>query len=655
MMYNWLMLNSHRNRQTAKFFFTLVALLGLMLSVVGSGQADFVQAQGSGTTTRVSVASDGTQGNNNASINNIAPLSADGRYVAFVSLASNLVSGDTNGVDDVFVHDRQTGQTTRVSISSDGTQGNAASHHPSISGDGRYVMFVSTASNLVLDDTNGFVDVFVHNRQTMQTTRVSVASDGTQSNGGLVYSFEASISADGRYVAFSSSATNLVPDDTNGLIDVFVHDRQTSQTTRISGGYDSTQANGASVDPYLSADGRYVAFDSGASNLVPGDTNDTVDVFVYDRQTNQTTRISVASDGVQSNDLSATPSISADGRYVAFTSRADNLVPDDTNNAEDVFVHDRQTSRTTRVSVTSSGIEGNLESYTYPASISASGRYVVFYSYAFNLTSNDTNISAADIFVHDQLTGQTTLASVGSDGMAGSGSSYNPAISSDGRYVTFSSGNTLVSGDTNGFLDTFVHDRGSLADALVLFQPDGMHSPQTLRPLFDWGGVSGATSYTLQISTSQNFTTLVLNKIVTPSAYVPTSDLPRNNLFFWRVRANGPNGPSGWSRVRHFYTPNPPGLPTLIAPAHNAVVPGPQPTLDWNDVTPAATYYEVQISMKDDFTALLGRGRGGRTILSQYTPEAPLASNTTFFWRVRAVNEQGQFSQWSAVRSFKTP
>ena len=654
MVYKWLMLNSYHNRPIAKTLSAII-VFSLTLSLIGLGPARVAQAQSAGATIRVSVASDGTQGNNDASINNIAPLSADGRYVAFVSSASNLVPGDTNGIEDVFVHDRQTGQTTRVSISSDGTQGNAASNHPSISGDGRYVMFVSTASNLVLDDTNGFLDVFVHDRQTLQTTRVSVASDGAQSNGGLVQSPWASISADGRYVAFSSSATNLAPDDTNGLIDVFVHDRETGQTSRVSVASDDSQANDGSVNPVISANGRYVAFDSFASNLVSDDTNGNPDEFVHDIQTGQTTRVSVASDGTQANGLSSTPAISADGRYIAFTSPATNLVIGDMNNAADVFVHDRQTGQTIRVSVTSAGTEGNLESYTYPASISADGRYVVLYSYAFNLTSNDTNVSAADIFVHDRLTGQTTLASIGSDGMPGSDSSYHPAISADGRYVTFVSGNTLVPGDTNGFLDTFVQDRGSLADALVLFQPDSMHSPQTLRPLFDWGGVPGATSYTLQISTNQTFTALALNMLVTPSAYVPTSDLPRNTLLFWRVRANGPNGPSGWSRARHFYTPNPPGVPVPVAPAHNAAVAGSQPTLDWNDVAPAAAYYEVQISTVSTFATLLGRGRGGRTSLSQYTPEAPLASNTTFFWRVRAVNGEGQFSQWSAARSFKTP
>jgi hypothetical protein len=184
--------------------------------------------------------------------------------------------------------------------------------------------------------------------------------------------------------------------------------------------------------------------------------------------------------------------------------------------------------------------------------------------------------------------------------------------------------------------------------------PVSGNAPPTTRPLFDWDSVSIATSYTLQISTNQNFTSLVLNIPLTPSAYVPTADLPRNTLLFWRVRANGPGGPSAWSRVRHFYSANPPGVPTLLAPAHNATVSN-QPTLDWNDVAPAASYYEVQISTDPNFTAVLGRGQGGRVNLSQYTPEVALGSGP-FYWRVRAVSGGAgggmQFSQWSAVRSF---
>jgi Tol biopolymer transport system component len=396
----------------------------------------------------VSVASDGTQGNGASALPSI---SADGRYVAFLSGASNLVPGDTNGVDDVFVHDRLTGQTTRVSVASDGTEGNGHSESPSISADGRYVAFASYASNLVPGDTNGVMDVFVHDRLTGQTTRVSVASDGTQGNGESRYP---SISADGRYVAFMSYASNLVPGDTNGVMDVFVHDRLTGQTTRVSVASDGTQGNGDSVSPSISADGRYVAFMSYAYNLVPGDTNGKADVFVHDRLTGQTTRVSVASDGTQGNDGSGGASISANGRYVAFVSGASNLVPGDTNGVDDVFVHDRLTGQTTRVSVASDGTQGNGDSW-WP-SISADGRYVAFMSWASNLVPGDTN-GTWDVFVHDRLTGQTTRVSVASDGTEGNSDSIYPSISADGRYVAFQSwASNLIPRDTNGAWDVFV-------------------------------------------------------------------------------------------------------------------------------------------------------------------------------------------------------
>ncbi|MGH2537870.1 MAG: carboxypeptidase regulatory-like domain-containing protein, partial [Candidatus Promineifilaceae bacterium] len=238
----------------------------------------------------------------------------------------------------VFVHDRDTGQTSRVSIASDGALGNGDSWWSSISADGRYVAFHSLASNLVGGDTNGAWDVFVHNRDTVQTSRVSVASDGAQGNG---YSYSPAISADGRYVAFVSLASNLVGGDTNDQPDVFVHDRDTGQTSRASVASDGAQANGASYYQSISADGRYVAFGSYASNLVGGDTNGIDDVYVHDRDTGQTSRASVASDGAQGNDGSGDPSISADGRYVAFVSWASNLVSGDTNGYADVFVRDR--------------------------------------------------------------------------------------------------------------------------------------------------------------------------------------------------------------------------------------------------------------------------------------------------------------------------
>src|SRR5258706_12926625 len=275
-----------------------------------------------GDTIRVTVDSSGGQG--------IGPsfgssISADGRYVAFHSDAINLVPNDTNENIDVFIHDTQTGNTTRVSVDSNGVQSNGGSSAPAISADGRYVAFDSAATNLVPNDTNGNWDVFIHDMQTGNTTRVSIDSNGTESNGG---SGSSSISADGRYVAFESEATNIVPDDTNGADDVFVHDLQTGNTRRVSVDSSGVQANGSSGDPYLwggsaiSADGRFIVFGSGATNLVPNDTNGSGDYFIHDMQTGATTRVSVDSSGAQSSNgcffcYLWPPSISADGGYVA--------------------------------------------------------------------------------------------------------------------------------------------------------------------------------------------------------------------------------------------------------------------------------------------------------------------------------------------------
>jgi len=406
------------------------------------------------TTERVSVSSDGVQANDssgNLSYSNDLSISGEGRYVAFHSIADNLVSGDTNENRDIFVHDRETGETTRVSVASDGTQSNGFSYQPSISSDGRYVAFVSYASNLVPGDTtSGIGDIFVHDRETGETTRVSVSSDGTQSNSS---SYVPSISADGRHVAFYSDASNLVSGDTNGSGDIFVHDRDTGETTRVSVSSDGTQGNSASDYPSISADGRQVAFYSDASNLVSGDTNGFGDIFVHDQETGETTRVNVSSDGTQSNDDGRAPSISGDGRYVAFWSGADNLISEDYG-LNDIFVHDRETGETTRVNVSSDGTHSNVCSF-YP-SISTDGRYVAFYSAASNLVTGDTN-ELGDIFVHDRRTGETTRVSAASDGSQCNEHSWFPSLSGDGSYVAFQSEATnLVPGDTNGVNDIFV-------------------------------------------------------------------------------------------------------------------------------------------------------------------------------------------------------
>lgn len=401
------------------------------------------------TITRVSVSSNAVQANDESFYPGI---SSDGRYVVFASYASNLVANDTNNVGDIFVHDRQTGATSRVSVASDGTQANDwpvySSNVPAISAHGRFVTFQSTASNLVPDDTNNVADIFVHDTLLGITDRVSVDSNGLQAND---RSYESDISADGRIVVFRSSASNLVPGYSGGL---FAHDRLTGTTTFVSFG----------SDPSLTDDGRFVAFKSNRADLVPGDTNDSSDIFVLDRQNGKLSRVSIASNGTQGNDLSRSPAISSDGRFVAFESDATNLVADQIGErTPNIFVHDRQTGATSIISIAGDGTHGN--SHSYSPTISADGRYIAFWSHASNLVAGDMNESA-DIFVHDRQTGLTKIASLAFDGAQANDTSWTPVLSADGRYIAFwSSASNLVTDDTNDENDIFVYDRGPVVES----------------------------------------------------------------------------------------------------------------------------------------------------------------------------------------------
>ena len=425
---------------------------------VGIGAATLVLAAHSvpcrahGSTERVSIGTSGVQGNGFSG--NVPAISADGRFVAFISDASNLVPGDSNRVDDVFVRDRQLGTTRRVNVGPEGIQANNFNlfQQPAISADGRFVAFTSFASNLVPGDTNRTWDVFVRDRQRGTTRRVSVGSGGVQGNAA---STDQSISADGRLVAFGSMTFN--PEDTF-FTDVFVRDRRKGTTQNVSLGLGGVQCGGDCFRPAISANGRFVAFTSIAPNLVRDDTNNAGDVFVHDRQAGTIGRVSVGPGGIQGNGDSGDdllrPAVSADGRFVAFSSSASNLVSDDTNNKRDVFIHDRQTGTTRRVSLGQGGIQANDESL-FPA-ISADGRIVAYTSYASNLVSGDTNYMY-DVFVHDRRTGTTRRVSLGQGGAQGNGDSLFPAISADGRIVAFASdASNLVPRDTNGQADLFV-------------------------------------------------------------------------------------------------------------------------------------------------------------------------------------------------------
>lgn len=404
-----------------------VAFLSLATNLASNSTANhelgydvFVRDVASGTTTLVSADPTGGPANGRSS----APaISLDGRYVAFRSFATNLVPGDTNGMADTFVRDTAAGTTTRVSVTSGGAQGNASSLASTRSTNGRLVAFESFASNLVADDTNTTGDVFVRDLAAGTTTRVSVATSGAQGNGP---SCGGALSADGRYLAFSSAATNLVADDTNGVRDIFLRDLDTGVTTRTSTSTAGSQANlGSNCGPSLSTDGRFLAFSSDATNLVSGDTNAATDVFVRDLATGTTTRESIGATGTEATTDSAGVSVSADGRYVVFETSATNLVADDTNGTQDVFVRDRTTGTTTRASVANTG-QANGASLL--GVISADGRYVGFASYASNLVFTDQN-STLDIFLRDQqgAGGGTNLVSI--PGASGAAPAMPPSIS----------------------------------------------------------------------------------------------------------------------------------------------------------------------------------------------------------------------------------
>jgi Tol biopolymer transport system component len=406
-----------------------------------------------GTTERVSLSSSGGEASDTSYE---ATISADGRFVAFASYASDLVPDDTNGERDVFVRDRLLGTTERISVSSTGEEAHGDTRGPAISADGRFVAFYSDASDLVPDDTNGWTDVFVRDRLLGTTELASLSSLGEQ---GSRASGSPGINGDGRFVVFESDAPDLVPGDTNGCLDVLVRDRRFGTTELVSLSTSGEQANAESRSSSISADGSYVAFRSAASNLVPDDTNGYRDVFVRDRQLGTTERVSLSSSGEQGNSDSADfgVSISADGQFVAFDSCASNLVPDDTNGYRDVFVRDRQLGTTALVSLSYWGDQGNSDSRN--PSISADVRYVAFESWASNLVAGDTN-EAQEVFVRDRQLGTTERISLSSSGEQADYWSREPAVSADGRFVGFSSYATnLVAGDTNECEDVFVRER----------------------------------------------------------------------------------------------------------------------------------------------------------------------------------------------------
>jgi Tol biopolymer transport system component len=426
------------------------------------------------TTDLVSISSNGSMSDGYS----LEPsISADGRYVAFTSYADNLVPNDTddiNGYADIFVHDKLLNITTKVSVSYIGGQANGDSFNPSISADGRYVAYNSYASNLVVNDINGCDDVFVRDMILNTTTLISKPNNIEQGDGD---SFNPSISADGRYVAFTSTSDNLVVGDNNGCSDIFVFDQTLNTIKRISVSSTGEEGDSDSSEPSISGNGCSIAFNSNADNLVSNDNNGCSDIFVFDQTLNTIKRISVSSTGEEGDSDSSEPSISGDGQYIAFTSDADNLIVNDTNGFSDVFVYNQNSCTTERVSLQNTGEEIDEDSSN--PSISSDGNYVAFVvgapirpgliSDALNsVNSNFNNINNVNteeeyynyhfIYVHDMITGITNKVSVSSTGEDADSSCDDPSINADGSIITFSSyADNLISNDSNYCSNIFVH------------------------------------------------------------------------------------------------------------------------------------------------------------------------------------------------------
>jgi Tol biopolymer transport system component len=395
------------------------------------------------------------EGNQNSSL---PCTNADGRYVAFASTASNLVSLDTNAVDDIFFRDLQAGTITRISVSTSGAQANGASTHPWMSADGRYIVFESAATNLVTGKGQG---VYLRDRQTPQTTFIGAGTAPV-------------ISADGKWIAFVS-ASALVPADTNGNSDVYVAERSTGVLSLVSVATDGSlgAADSGAGGIAINADGSVIAFQSVALNLDPSDTNTGGDIFVRDRTASATTRVSLGNDGSQADHGCSAPAISADGNLVAFESGATNLIAVDNNTSIDIFVRDRGAQTTTRVSLDSTGAE--LPNDSRHAVMSGDGRYVSFETDS-PLAVPGKNNGLLDVLISDTVKGTITRVSVSDKGAELNGNSYQAALSQDGRYVSFlSEATNVISGKTA--INQDVYARGSLVETpgLLAFttQPGG--------------------------------------------------------------------------------------------------------------------------------------------------------------------------------------
>lgn len=413
-------------------------------------------AQAQSWTTLVSATPSGAAGDAGS---RFAALSADGAWCAFSSAANDLVVGDTNLAEDIFVRARAAAAVERVSVATGGLEADGASFFAALSADGRFVVFQSYATNLVLGDSNGRVDCFLRDRVLGLTERMSVSSSGGQGTHppSFLQPFERlqALSGDGRFVVFVSLHGDLVPGDTNSTYDIFVRDRALQTTERVNLGLGGVQANAMSWHPAISSDGRFVAFASGASNLVAGDANSASDVFVVNRLSGALELVSVALGGGVGQLGAGRPALSADGRYVAFVGLSGDYVPFDTNGVDDAFVRDRLAGSTQRVSIETGGAESLGPTST--VALSDDGRFALFTCVSDLLAPGDSD-QRYDVFLRDRLAQTTTLVSLDESDANRAIHAEHGALSADGRMAAFHANGPYVTADVNFDYDVFARD-----------------------------------------------------------------------------------------------------------------------------------------------------------------------------------------------------